>query len=718
MDHSTEQKIAELLSRMTPEEKAGQLTQCGNSIYREDYSVGMDMLRAGKIGSFLGNFTTHQRNELQRIAVEETRLGIPLLFGYDVIHGYKTIFPAPWTESFSWEPDLAKRTAAAGAEEAAACGINWIYAPMVDISRDPRWGRGVEGAGEDVYLGCEFAKARTEGIQGDVMSDGKHAAACVKHFVGYGACIGGRDYNSADMSEQTLFDTYLPPFSTAFSAGAKSVMTAFHDLNGEPCSGSRYILTELLREKLGFEGITISDFGSCEQLQKHGIADNPRDTARIAFNAGLDVEMGWEEKVYHDHLARLTEDGEISVSALDAAVARVLRLKFELGLFENPYRDEAKSESDGLSAAHRSLALEAAKRSVVLLKNEGVLPLKRDEKVMLTGPFADNAEETLGCWSAIGNSEDSVTPLAAFGNNCLYAPGCDMENELDGGYETACSLVENAECVLVFIGEPRSMNGEGKSRTHNVIPAVQLELLRRIKQTGKRIVSVIVGGRPLVLTEVCALSDAVLFSGALGNEAGNAFRDILFGEYNPSAKLVSTFPAAIGQAPVYYCMKNTGKPPVEEYWWTSKYCDAPIKPLFPFGFGLSYSDFRYSNLRVSERTLKISDTLMVSVEVENHSEYDGEEIVQFYVKDPVASITRPMLELKGFQKVFVAAEKRVTVSAELPVSRWGFYDRNLQYTVEAGEFIVYAGKNSEELLSAAVTVEDSILGKGESNDHS
>ena len=690
--------IDSLLSKMTVSEKMGQLVQCGNSIYNDDYKVGWDLLREGKIGSFLGICDPEIINELQRTAVEETRLGIPLLFGFDVIHGFETTFPVPWAEACSWDTELAKKTAAIASAEAGAQGINWIYAPMVDVARDARWGRIVEGAGEDPYLGGEFAKARTEGMQSDI-PDIPHVAACAKHFAAYGAAEGGRDYNSVDMSPQTLYNMYLPPFQKAIDAGADSIMTAFHDLNGEPCTGSYELLTEILRDKMNFKGVTISDAGSTNQIKTHGYAEDDKDVARIALNAGLDVEMCFGIYTYQDHIEQLVEEGKISMEVLDRAVRRVLELKYKCGLFENPYRDVKKAKDILLTKTALDTAYESAVKSVVLLKNDNsVLPFKKDIKLAVIGPFADNSEEMLGAWSAVGKAENVINPLCAISDvtETEYEKGCNFDSCVDT--EKAVETVKQCNAVVVFIGEPRDMNGEGKSRTRNVIPKAQLDLLKAVKAAGKPVAAVVIAGRPVVLTEVCETADAVIFSGALGSMAGKAYADILFGVQNPSGKLVNTFPTTVGQAPLYYNHNNTGKPPVEEFFWTSKYCDCPIEPLFPFGFGLSYTSYGYENMKINSECLNINDTLSVSVDVTNTGGRDGEETVQFYIRDVVGSIVRPVKELKAYKKVFIKARETKTVTADIPVSDMGFYNKKLEYVVENGKFIAYVGGNSRDTL--------------------
>ena len=681
-----EQFINDLMSKMTVAEKVGQLNQCGNSIYDERYKIGWDVLRRGGIGSFLGVTDMSRINEVQKVAVEETRLGIPLLMGYDVIHGFKTIFPTPWSEACSWEPELARRTSEASSKEAAFNGINLIFAPMVDIARDSRWGRTVEGAGEDTYLGTKFAEARVRGIQGEDLSDRNHCAACTKHFVGYGAGIGGRDYNSVDMSEQTLFNTYLPPFEAAIQAGSRSIMTAFHDFNGEPCTGSTYLLKDILRDKLHFEGFTLSDAGSCGQMKVHGFTKDNRDTAQTAINAGLDMEMCYGEFLYSENLESLVEEGLVSMDTLDASVRRILEVKYDLGLFENPYRDLQAAQNAWLTDEYKALALEAAKKSIVLLKNNGILPL-RDGKIALAGRFADSKEEMLGCWSGQGETADCVSPFEAIGQ-----PMADDD-------------FSNGEVIIAFVGEERDINGEAKSRARDVVPETDMTLLRKIKEAGKKLVTVISSGRPLVLKEVSELSDAVLFSGALGTEAGNAYKAVLFGEYNPSAKLVSSFPESVGQQPLYYNKNNTGRPSGDDERWATRYIDSRISPpYYPFGFGLSYTEFTYSNLKISDTEPTAEDVIMVAVDVENTGKYDGEEIVQLYIRDLVASNVRPIKELKGFEKVFIKAGEKITVDLELPIKNLGFYNRKLEYVVEPGEFWIMVGKNSEEYLQDSIFV--------------
>lgn len=683
---SRKEFIDNLMQKMTVAEKVGQLNQCGNSIYDESYKIGWDVLRKGGIGSFLGITDVERANELQKVAVEETRLGIPLLLGYDVIHGFKTVFPTPWSEACSWEPELAKRTASLSTKEAAYNGVNLIFAPMVDISRDSRWGRIVEGAGEDTYLGSKFAEARVMGIQGDDLADGEHCAACTKHFIAYGAGIGGRDYNSVDMSEQTLFNTYIPPFEAAIKAGSRSIMTAFHDFNGEPCTGSKYLLTDVLRDRLEFKGFTLSDAGSCSQMFVHGFTENDKDTAQKAINAGLDMEMCYGIFTYSENLEALVDEGLVSMETLDASVRRVLEVKYDLGLFENPYKNTDTAKAVLLTDEAHKLALEAAKKSIVLLKNNGVLPLT-NEKVALEGKLADNREEMLGCWSGQGEAQDCVSL-----SDALNVP---VSN---GNYS-------DADVVIAFIGETREMNGEAKSRARDVVPQEDIELLRNINKSGKKLITIVNSGRPLVLKEVTELSDSVLFSGALGTEAGNAYKAVLFGEFNPSAKLVSSFPESVGQQPLYYNKNNTGRPTGDDQRWATKYIDSKITPpYYPFGFGLSYTNYEYSNLKISDTNPKVGDTITITVDIENTGKFDGEEIVQLYIRDLVASSVRPIKELKGFKKVFIKSGEKITVQIPLDINSLGFYNKKLEYVLESGTFEIMVGTNSEEYLKDSIAV--------------
>ena len=691
--------IKKLLSQMTLDEKIGQLLQCGTSIYKDFEELQWDLVKTGKIGSFLHINDPLLVNKLQKCAVEESRLGIPLAFGHDVIHGRLTNFPVPAAEACSWEPELARRTAEVAAKESRWSGIHWTYAPMVDLARDARWGRNVEGAGEDPYLASRFAEARVKGFQGDDIASGDNVAACAKHFVGYSACIGGRDYNSADMSVQTLYDMFLPPFQAAIDAGVVSVMSAFHDLNGVPCTGSKWLMKDVLRKDMNFDGLLISDAGAVGQMQVHGYTEDERDTAKKAIEAGIDIEMA--TFTYNHHLKELIEKGEVPMELLDEAVLRVLEFKDKLGLFENPYVDMDKANSICVTTESRALARESAKKSIVLLKNENnILPLDKKSKIAVIGTVAADQGDMSDTWS--GKLKDVLTIYAALEANnydVTYAKGYDMKtNEVF--IEEALETIEGCDVVLFAAGEGKDpqgkMSGEGRNRSTIEIPKVQQKVLEAIKKTGKPIVAYIFSGRPLALRDVDKAVDAMLWSGILGAETGNAVIDVLFGDYNPSAKLVWTFPTSDGQSPYYYNHNNTCKPPIEEIWYSSKYIDAPIGAQYPFGYGLSYTSFKYDNLKISAEELKEDDILEVSVDVTNTGERFGEEIVQLYVRDLVGSMVRPVRELKGFDKIGLNPGEKKTVVLNIPIRNLGFHNQKMEYVVEPGKFILYVGPNSDE----------------------
>lgn len=693
--------IQKLLSQMTIEEKIGQLLQCGPSIYKNFEEIRWDTLKEGKIGSFLRVRDPAIANKLQKCAVEESRLGIPLAFADDIIHGYYTNFPVPAAEACSWEPDLARKTAGVAAKETRASGTHLTYAPMVDLERDARWGRNSEGAGEDPYLASKFAAARVRGFQGEDISSCDSVAACAKHFVGYSACMGGRDYNSVEMSEQTLYDMFLPPFKAAIDAGVALVMSAFHDFNGVPCTGNKRLLTDILRDELGFKGVVISDAGSVGQMQVHGYTEDERDTAKKAMDAGIDIEMA--TFTYQKHLKKLIESGDITIEQLDSAVLRVLELKDRLGLFENPYVDTEKANKAGATTESLALARECARKSIVLLKNtNNILPLNKKTKIAVIGALAGNENDMNDVWS--GKTKNATTiygALKANNYNVKYAMGYDLKED-KVFIEEAVKTADECDVVLFVAGEGINaqgyMSGEARSRADIEIPKIQQELLKAIKQTGKPIALYIFSGRPLALRSVDACADSVLWSGVLGTEAGNAVMDILFGDYNPSAKLVWTFPTSSGQSPYFYNHNNTGKPPIAEIWHSSKYIDAPIGAQYPFGFGLSYTSFKYDNLRLSGKEFSGDDVLEAFVDVTNTGERFGEEIVQLYVRDLVGSIVRPVKELKGFDKIGLAPGEKKTVSIKVHIKDLGFHNQKMQYVVEPGKFLLYIGPNSSEGL--------------------
>jgi beta-glucosidase len=725
-----EARITELLSQMTREEKVGQLVQLSPSIFgafgmtmdeiiqklvngemsHEEFSkldrdYQEDKIRAGLIGSMGGVAGAAKVNELQRIAVEESRLGIPLLFGLDVIHGYRTIFPIPLAEACSWEPELARRTAEAAAREAAASGINWTYAPMVDIARDPRWGRIAEGAGEDPYLASRFAEARVQGFQGDDLTRPSALLACAKHFTAYGGAVGGRDYNTVDISLQTLHEVYLPPFRAAAEAGVGTFMSAFNDLNGVPCTANRYLMTEVLREQFGFEGFVVSDANAVAEVMVHGYAETRQEASLKALSAGVDMDMS--RGTYLEDLPQLLAEGTLDEAVLDEAVRRVLRIKFAMGLFDQPYRADPEQEAKVLLAPeHRTLAREAARRSIVLLKNDrDVLPLgKQAKKIALIGPLADNAEEMHGTWAVSGDPKDVVTIrqglVDALGQDSqiLYAKGCEITGE-DADFSEALEAARQADVIIAVVGESSSMSGEAASRLSLDLPGRQEDLLKALHQTGKPLVVVLINGRPLTIPWVAEHADAILEAWQLGTESGHAIADVLLGDYNPSGKLVVTFPYSVGQVPIYYNHPNTGRPtgPIK---FTTKYIDGPTEPLYPFGYGLSYTTFAYERLSLSQTDMTPDGRMTVEVEVTNTGNRFGEEIVQLYVTDLVASRVRPVKELKGFVKVALEPGETKRVTMELKAADLGFYNERMEYVVEPGRFKLHAGPNSREGLEA------------------
>ena len=699
--------IEKLMSQMTLEEKIGQLLQCGTSIYKDYEEIKWDMVRTGRIGAFLYIRDAEVANEIQRVAVEESRLGIPVIFGDDIIHGFYTIFPVPASEACSWEPELARKTAEVSARETRANGVQWTFAPMVDVARDARWGRNVEGAGEDPFLASQFAAARVKGFQGDDISAMDRVAACAKHFAGYGSCMGGRDYNSVEMSLQTLHDIHLPAFQAAIDADVATVMTAYHDLNGVPCTGNKYLLTDVLRDEMGFEGMLVSDARAVEELIYHGFAEDEREAAQKAMDAGVDLEMS--SFAYSNHMKALIEEGIISMERLNEAVRRVLTLKDQLGLFENPYIN--MEEASKVRATEESIALarESSRKSIVLLKNDKkILPLDKKAKIAVIGSLAGSEEDMNGAWS--GRTKTATTIYAAFksgGYDIRYAKGYDLkQNEVY--IDEAIAATESCDVIFFVAGEGNdkqgTMSGEAKNRCNIEIPKIQQTLLAELKKTGKPIVAYIFSGRPLALPEVHDCVDAMLWSGGLGTEAGNAIMDVVFGDYNPSAKLVWTFPNASGQSPTFYNRNNTGKPPQEDIWYSSKYIDAPIKPMYPFGYGLSYTEYKYEHLVISDKEVGLDGTLDICVDVTNTGERMGEEIVQLYVRDKVGSMARPIRELKGFKKIMLLPQETKTVKFSLKISDIGFHNQQMQYVVEPGKFGLYVGPDSDSGLETEFVV--------------
>lgn len=708
----TEQRVDSVLRLMTLSEKIGQMNQVSS---KEDPTGQLtecsneeELIRSGQVGSMLNVVGVERTRHLQEIAVNDTRLHIPLIFALDVVHGYKTISPVPLAESCSWDMDLIEKSARVAAEEATASGIQWTFAPMVDIARDPRWGRVMEGSGEDPYLGSVIAKARVRGFQGTDLSAYNTMAACAKHFVGYGAAEGGRDYNTVDISKQRLRELYLPPFSAAADAGVATFMNSFNEVMGVPATGSTYLVRDILKGEWNFPGVVVSDWGSVAELIPHGVAEDKCDAAQLAVTAGCDMDM--EGYCYVSSLEKLVREGVVSESLIDDAVRRILRLKFDLGLFDDPYRycDAEREKAEILSAEHRKVVREMACKSIVLLENrEGILPLdNRCKNIGIVGPLADNPDDMLGSWCARGDGKDAIGILQGIkqtvgkGVRIRYAKGCEIEGDDRSGFSEAVQVAENSDVVIVCVGENRFMSGEAASRTRLTLPGVQRELLKAIKETGKPIVLLLSNGRPLVLDWEKENIGTIVECWQLGSEAGNAIADVLFGKYNPSGKLTMSFPYNEGQIPVYYNAKSTGRPYVPNVRYVTRYLDCPNEPLYSFGYGLSYTRFEYGELKLDKDTMVPGEKLRIDVSVANVGNYDGEETVQLYIRDVCSKITRPEKELKGFKKVFLKKGERTDISFELSLSDLEYVLADGSRESDPGLFEVFVGGNPDEVKKA------------------
>ncbi len=712
----TEKFIDSLLAVMTLEEKAGQLTQF--SAERVSTPTGealspaqADLIRKGRLGSLLNLLGAEPTRSAQKIAVEESRLKIPLIFGYDVIHGYRTIFPIPLAEASSWDPAAVELSTRVAATEAAASGIHWTFAPMVDIARDPRWGRIAEGSGEDPYLGSVMAAARVRGFQGDGPGTPTTVVACAKHFAAYGGAEGGRDYNTVDISERTLRETYLPPFEAAVRAGAGTLMSSFNEIGGVPSTANRFLLTDILRGEWKFDGFVVSDWNSVGELLPHGVADTPADAALRGIVAGTDMDM--EGRCYQE-IPRLVNNGKLSMAVVDEAVRRILRIKARAGLFDDPYRycNAAREKAAILAPAHRSSAREVARKSIVLLRNErSVLPLAKNlGSIAVIGALADSGESCLGPWAGAGRGADAVTILAGIKaavppqTKVVYEKGCEVRGTSTAGFAAALDAARTANAVVLVLGESANMSGEARSRSSIELPGVQQQLLEAVQALGKPMVLVLMNGRPLAIPWAAERVDAILETWFLGVEMGNAVADVLFGDVTPGGKLPVSVPRATGQIPIHYNHKQTGRPSLDSVLWTSKYIDLPTTPLYPFGYGLSYTNFAYSNLRVSSTTFSANDTLMVSVTVKNAGARQGDEVAQMYIQDVVASITRPVKELRGFRRVTLGAGESTTVTFPLTRDALAFYGPEMKKIVEPGLFKVFVGGNSVQTLTGEFTV--------------
>ena len=705
-----EKQIDALLRKMTLAEKLGQLQQLdgeANGNFRPEH---LELVRQGALGSTLNVRGAQKTNELQRIAVTGSRLKIPLIFGFDVIHGYRTVFPIPLGEAATWDPAAVERSASIAAAEARAAGVHWTFAPMVDIARDPRWGRIAEGSGEDPYLGSLLARARVRGFQGTDYSAPDKVVACAKHWVAYGAAEAGRDYNTTEVSERTLREVYFPPFKAAVDAGVGTFMSAFNDLNGVPASANHFTLTEVLRDEWKFDGFVVSDYTSVEELMKHGVAANEAEAARAALDAGVDMEM--VSRLYNKHGEQLLKDRKLSLKTIDEAVRRVLRIKFRLGLFAKPYADPARESAAIFNSANVAAAREIAARSLVLLKNDrNVLPLDKPVRsIALIGPLADSKTNMLGSWTGDGKPEDAATLLVGLKAKVPqakinYAKGCDINSDKDDGFAEAVRAAKESDVVIIAVGESAEMSGEAASRSSLDLPGRQLDLVKALHATGKPYVVVLMNGRPLTINWLTENSPAILETWFAGTQGGNAIADVLFGDVNPGGKLPVTFPRNVGQIPLYYNHKNTGRPPDANNKYTSKYLDVDWKPLFPFGFGLSYTRFEIANLKLSAPRISASGQLIVSVDVRNLGPRAGDEVVQLYIRDVAASVTRPVKELKGFQRITLAAGETKRVEFVLGAAQLGFWNQQMRYGIEPGEFMVMVGPNSEQLIEAKFAVE-------------
>ena len=727
-EDKTEKRVKELISQMTLEEKLGQLSQfsnpyisTGTSASEEQNTKIDDYIRQGQVGSFLNIVGAEETGRLQKIAIEESRLGIPIIFGYDVIHGFKTIFPIPLGEAASFDRAALEKSTRIAAIESAANGLNWTFAPMVDISRDPRWGRIMEGAGEDVYLGCEAAKARVHGFQGDNLADANTIAACVKHFAAYGAPIGGREYNTVDMSERMMYEVYLPPYKAAVDAGVATVMSAFNTNGGVPASGNRWLQTDLLKNQWGFDGFVVSDWTSVTEISYQGAAETPYDAAYYGLNAGVDMDM--MGKLYIDYGKKLIDDKKISLVQIDDMVGRVLRVKFKLGLFDNPYQycDVKKEKELTHCLDHLAASRDVAKRSIVLMKNDkNVLPLSKNiKRIAVIGPLANDKDAPIGNWRAKADTNSAISLLegikTAVGNKVevTYSEGCKLTttypygffelvniNTSDrSGFADAIAKAQNADVVIIALGEVALMSGECRSYADISLKGLQVELLREIKKLGKPVILTLFTGRPLVLTDVVDYTDAILNCWLLGSQSGNAIADVLFGDYNPSGKLPASFPYHVGQIPIFYEQLSTGRPVNSNPGgFESKYRDIPNDPLFPFGFGLSYTTFDYANLKLSKSTISLSDSITIKATVKNTGNYDGEEVVQLYIRDEFGNgVARPVKQMKGFEKVMISKGTSKEVTFTIHPSDLAFYRLDKKWAPEVGKFEVFVGTSSNNL---------------------
>jgi beta-glucosidase len=721
--NSDEQEIINLLGEMTLDEKIGQMFQATNGFYSSEEEL-KNAVREGWVGSFLNIQGAERVAEIQRIARKESRLGIPLLFGRDVVHGYRTIFPIPLGMAASWDTALVKQAMRISSVEAASMGINWTFAPMIDITWDPRWGRIAETCGEDPFLTSQFTKAMVEGIQGDLNAP-TALAACAKHFVGYGMSEAGRDYNTTYIPEPLLRNVHLKPFKAAQNAGALTFMSAFNDLNGVPTSGNEFTLKTILRDEWNYRGMVVSDWASIEEMIAHGFATDKKHAAEIAVKAGVDMEMA--TTAYVENLKKLVEEGKINEELINERVANILRVKFELGLFDKPIENSTLSSDTILANSHLAHARELARNSMVLLKNSNhILPLSKEiRSLAVIGPLADAPHDQLGTWVFDGKEEDSQTPKAALhdllGNRMRYAPGLEYSRDKsEKGFGAALAAAQSSDAILFFAGEESILSGEANSRGTIDLPGIQTELLRELKNTGKPIILIVMAGRPLAIQHELEMADAVLYAWHPGTMAGPAIADLIFGDYSPTGKLPVTFVKGAGQIPLYHYRKNTGRPATTadvtyiddiprntkqlSLGFKSMHIDYGVEPLFPFGFGLSYTKFEYENIHLSNTTLSANQTITVFAAIKNSGNFETNEIVQLYIRDRVGSLTRPVKELKGFHKIRLKTGETKTVQFDIKPKDLEFFNGE-QYVTEPGDFYVWIGPNSAEGLKAEFVFE-------------
>ncbi len=713
------QKVDSVLHLMTLEEKVGQMNQ-----YNGDWEATgpitrdgdkQNQIRKGMLGSMLNVTGVEHTRQLQEMAMQ-SRLKIPLLFGQDIIHGYRTTFPIPLGEAASWDLDAIQRSARIAATEAAAAGVHWTFAPMVDIARDPRWGRVMEGAGEDPWLGSRIARARVLGFQGKRLGDTDAIMACAKHFAAYGAAIGGRDYNSVDMSLRTLWEVYLPPFKAALDAGAATFMNSFNDLNGIPATGNVYLQREILKGKWKFKGITVSDWGSVGEMIPHGYAANNYEAASEAVTAGCDMDM--ESRSYIGNLAKLVRDGKVSMALIDDAVRRILTKKFELGLFDDPFRfcNDGRAAGQWDNAANLAAEQDMATKSIVLLKNDNqLLPLSKNAgTIALIGPLIKSVRENLGFWSyqwpddtaRIITPWDGIARKVSSATKLLYAKGCGIDDTSRAGFAEAVAAASHADIVIMDVGEAPDMSGEAKSRSNLHLPGVQEDLIRAIQATGKPVVVMISAGRPLIFNWTADHVPGILYTWWLGTRAGSAMADVLFGDYNPSGKLPISFPRAEGQIPIYYNHFSTGRPAKSDsdLYYVSAYTDLVNSPRFAFGYGLSYTSFSYSDITLSTPAFRPGQQLTATVTLTNTGKYAGRETAEFYVRDLVGSVVRPVKELKGFTQVLLHPGESRKLTFTITADDLRFYNDKLEYIYEPGEFRLYAGGSSSDVREAKFTL--------------